>query len=98
MRIPVQHKTTKDLARKKVEQKIDHLLEHFGAKAEEIEHHWNGDTMSFKAKAHGVTLEGTVEITDTEMILEAKLPLIARPFEARIRERLEQEAQAMFVA
>ena len=96
MRIAVQHHTTKDMARKKVEQRLDQLLGQFGAKADEIQHDWTGDTLHFKGKARGMTLEGTLEITATDVILDAKLPLLARAFEPRIRAAVEKEADSMF--
>jgi hypothetical protein len=39
-----------------------------------------------------------VEITDSEVILDGKLPLIAKPFESRIKSTIEHEAATMFPA
>lgn len=96
MRIAVDHKTSKDIARRKVEQRMNQLVSQFGAKADELEHKWNGDTLEFKGKARGLTIEGTVEVTDAAVVIDGKLPLIARPFEGRIREAVQKEADAMF--
>ena len=98
MRIAVEHNTTRENARKKVGQRLDQLLGQFGAKAEEIHHEWNGDTLRFRGKAKGLSVEGTVEITDAAVIIDGKLPLIAKPFEGRIRQAVEREADAMFRA
>ena len=96
MRIAVPHNTSKDDARGKVDQRLGQLLSQFGGHAEEIEHEWLGDTMRFKGKARGMALEGTVEVTDATIILDAKLPLMAKMFEGRIRQAVEREADAMF--
>ena len=96
MRIAVSHNTTKTNARQIVERKIDHLLESYGSHAEKAEHEWRGDTLHFKGKARGFSVEGTVEITDAAVIIDGKLPLIAKPFEGRIRQTLEAEAEKMF--
>ena len=96
MRIAVPHHTSKDAARKKVDQRLGQLLSQFGGHAEGIDHYWAGDTMQFKGKARGMTIEGTVEVTDTEIVLDAKLPLMAKMFEGRIRQAVEREADAMF--
>lgn len=98
MRIAVEHKTTRENARKKVDQRLDQLLSQFGAHADEIQHEWHGDTLRFKGKARGLAMEGTVEITDAAIIIDGKLPLIAKPFEGRIRQAVEREADAMFRA
>ena len=96
MRIAVPHHTSKDLARRKVDERLGLLLSQFGGHAEEIHREWMGDLMQFKGKVRGMSLEGTVEVTDSEIILDAKLPLVAMMFEGRIRQAVEREADAMF--
>jgi Putative polyhydroxyalkanoic acid system protein (PHA_gran_rgn) len=96
MRIAVPHHTSKAAARGKVDQRLGQLLAQFGGHAEEIEHEWLGDTMRFRGKARGMSVEGTVEVTGAEIILDAKLPLMARMFEGRIREAVKKEADSMF--
>ena len=96
MKIAVPHRTTKAKARSIVDQKLTQLLSQFGDKAEETEHEWTGDTLHFKGKARGFTVSGTVEITDTDVVIDGKLPLLAKPFEPRIRQTVEREAESMF--
>ena len=96
MRVTVPHNTSPDRAREIVERKIHQLLAQFGDRAEDIDHHWIGDTLRFKGKARGFTVEGTVEITESAVIVDGKLPLLAKPFESRIRQTVEREAEAMF--
>ena len=98
MRIAVEHGTTKENARRKVDQRLGQLLSQFGGHADEVQHEWQGDTLRFKGKARGLAMEGTVEITDAAIIIDGKLPLIAKPFEGRIRQAVEREADAMFRA
>jgi len=52
--------------------------------------------LRFKGKARGLSVEGTVEVTDTEVIIHGKLPLMARPFEGKIKQAVELEAGKMF--
>jgi hypothetical protein len=96
MRIAVPHNTTRDMARKRVEQKVGQLLSQFGDKADDVRHEWSGDSMAFSGKARGMSVHGTLEVTDAAVILDGKLPLLARPFEGRIREAIERELAAMF--
>lgn len=96
MKVDVPHKTTKEIARRKVEDRLVQLLSQFGGHADEIEHEWLADTLRFKGKARGLLVEGTVEITEVTVVIDGKLPLIAKMFESRIREALEREANAMF--
>lgn len=96
MRIAVEHKTTKANARAKIEQKIASMMAQFGSHADDVDHHWMGDTLMFKGKARGFTLQGTAEVTDAALIIELKLPLLARAFEGTIRQTVQAEADSMF--
>lgn len=64
--------------------------------ADDIQHEWRGDTLNFSFKAKGISGKGTLEITDSDVIIDGKLPLIAKPFESRIRSTIEREASQMF--
>src|SRR6185503_17808525 len=96
MRIAVPHHTTKANARSKIEEKLAALLNQFGGRVDDLQQQWNGDTLSFKGKARGFKLEGTVEVTDAEIVVNGKLPMMALPFEGKIREAVKREADAMF--
>lgn len=96
MRIEVPHHTTKANARSRVEQKLTALLAQFGGQADDVQHDWSGDTLSFRGKARGFVISGTVEVTESEIIIDGKLPLMAKPFEPRIKEAVKREADAMF--
>jgi|ERR1051325_250095 hypothetical protein len=96
MRIAVPHHTTKANARAIAERKLAQLLAQFGDKADDVQHEWKADTLYFKGKARGFSVDGTIEITDSDVIVDGKLPLLARPFESRIRETVEREVQSMF--
>ena len=98
MRIAVEHNTTREDARRKVEQRLGSLLAQFGGHAEDMRHDWIGDTLTFKGKARGMTVEGSVEVTDAAVIIDGKLPFLAMPFESKIREAVKKEADQMFRA
>jgi len=98
MRIAVPHHTTRANARKKLEGRMSALLGQFGHHADDLQHEWSGDTFRFKGKARGFTVEGTVEVTDAAVIVDGKLPLIAKPFEGRVRQAVQSELDAIFRA
>ncbi|HKR62325.1 MAG TPA: polyhydroxyalkanoic acid system family protein [Thermoanaerobaculia bacterium] len=98
MRISIPHHTTRADAHRRVDARLSQLLSQFGDRADDLSHEWVGDTLKFRGKARGLNVEGTLEVTDSEIILDSKLPLIAKPFESRIRQAVEQEAGTMFRA
>ena len=96
MRIAIEHHTTRAKARKIVEQKLCEAEKHYGHYATDFDWEWQGDTLHVSGKAKGMTLKGTLEITETDVIVDGKLPLLAKPFESRIRHAVEREAEAIF--
>jgi len=96
MRVIVPHHTTKEEARKKIDRRLGELLGDYGHYLSHSEMTWSGDRLDFSGKAKGFSASGSVEITDTEIILDGKLPLIAKPFEPRVKHTIEREAEAMF--
>jgi len=98
MRIAVPHNTTREEAKQKIEQRLSHLEKQYGHYVTDIDKNWEGDRLHFNVKAKGMTGTGSVEITDNEVILDGKLPLMARPFESRIKSTIEREAESMFKA
>ena len=96
MHISVPHHTTREEARRRIEEKMANLERQYGHYATDIDKSWDGDRLSFSVKARGMSGSGSLEITDTEVIVDGKLPLMARPFESRIKSTIEREAAAMF--
>jgi hypothetical protein len=96
MKVAVPHNTTKSNARGIVERRAQQFLAQFGDKADEVEHEWRVDTLYFKGKARGMSVEATLEVTEAVVVVDGKLPLLARPFESRIRQAVEREIESLF--
>jgi len=96
MHITVPHHTTREEARRKIEERMTNLERQYGHYATDIDKSWDGDRLTFSVKARGMSGSGSLEITDSEVIVDGKLPLMARPFESRIKSTIEREAVAMF--
>src|SRR5438445_13144824 len=96
MRIVIPHHTDRASARRRIEARLADLLSQHGHYLSDINQHWEGDRLVFSGSAKGFKANGSVEITDTDMIIDGKLPLIAKPFESRIKSTIEREPDAMF--
>jgi len=96
MRVTVPHNTDKATARRKVDARLQQLLAQYGHYLSDVDQRWDGDTLTFSGSARGFKAHGTIEVTDSDVIVDGKLPLIARPFESRIRGTVERETAAMF--
>lgn len=96
MRVIVPHNTTKEEARKIVDRHLGQLLGQYGHYLSESQTDWDGDRLDFSGKAKGFSASGSLEITDSDVIIDGKLPLIAKPFESRIKSSIERESETIF--
>ena len=96
MRVSKKHNTTKKAARNLVDRELSVLLSHFGESISNARNTWRGDTMDFSFRARGFNFKGTLEIDDTELILNIGIPFLLRPFEGKIREEMERELDNFF--
>ena len=95
MRITVPHKTDKETARKKINERLAMLFAQYGHYLSDSEHKWDGDRLYFSGSAKGFKANGTVDVTDSEVIIDGKLPLMAKPFEPRVKSAVEKEIASM---
>jgi Putative polyhydroxyalkanoic acid system protein (PHA_gran_rgn). len=98
MRVSVPHNTTKEAAKKKLQALADQLLREHGHRIEDVDQQWQGDQLLVSMKARGFNVKGMVEVTDSDVIVDGKLPLIAKPFESKIKSTIEKEGQKIFAA
>ena len=96
MHIAVPHRTDRQTAKERIDQRLGQLLAQYAHYLTDHEKRWEGDTLYFSGSARGFKANGMLTLTDTEIIIDSKLPLIAKPFEPRIKSTIEREAAAMF--
>jgi hypothetical protein len=92
----VRHHTDKETAKAKITERLAVLMVQYGHYLGESSHSWEGDRLTFSGAARGFKASGTIDVTDSEVIIDGKLPLIARPFEPRVKHTVQQEAETMF--
>jgi len=96
MHIAVPYNTDRETARQRIDQRLDQLLAQYSHYLTGQEKRWEGDTLYFNGSARGFKASGTLQLTESEIVIDGKLPLIAKPFEPRIKNTIEREANAMF--
>ena len=96
MRIVIPHHTDRIDARRKIDARLQDLFGQHGHYLSDINQQWEDDRLVFSGSAKGFKANGSVEVTDTDVIVDGKLPLIAKPFESRIKSTIEREAETMF--
>ena len=93
MKITKRHNLTKQAAKDKLERALPGLTIRFGDSASELKHTWEGDTARFSFRARGFEVTAELVVSDTDVVLDVRLPLAARLFEGTIRPNVEQELE-----
>jgi hypothetical protein len=95
MQIKIPHKFTKAEAKERVMVALREARTKLGDQATIDREEWQGDTLHFGFTAQGQSISGTFEVLDKEFDLNAKLPLMLRMFEGKIKAAIEQQAAAL---
>ncbi len=95
MHINIPHKFSKDEAKERVMVALREARTKLGDQATIDKEEWVGDTLNFGFTAQGQSISGTFEVRDKSFDLDAKLPLMLRMFEGRIKSAIEEQAKAM---
>ncbi|GAC1543748.1 MAG: polyhydroxyalkanoic acid system family protein [Polyangiales bacterium] len=85
------HNLGKEAARKKAEELADQLKTKLS-----IEWAWRGDTIEFEAKSGAAKgTKGTVDVTDTEIVVKIDLPFMLRPLKGMVESRVKEKLDAI---
>jgi hypothetical protein len=94
MHLQIPHKTNKQDAIARVKHGLDEMRPKMAGQAEIHEERWDGDTLYFDVTAQSQRISGTLAVTDTDFVIDAKLPLMLKLFEGRIeREIMDRVSQ-----
>lgn len=95
MQVSIPHKFTKPEAKERVMLALNEARTKIGGQATIDKEEWVGDTLHFGFTAQGQSISGTFEVRDNSFNLDAKLPLMLRMFEGRLKKAIEEQASAM---
>lgn len=59
------------------------------------EEKWQDNTLTFAVELQGKKITGTLEITEKDFVLDAKLPLMWRLFEKRIEAEIAKQVETL---
>ena len=97
MKVLRKHNSRRDSVKDDIETLLPSLMERFGDSVSDIEHDWRGDDLGFSFRASGFSVRGTVSVSDTDLLLDLRLPLAARLFEGKIRSAVEDEVDRLLL-
>lgn len=95
MHLQLPHKTTQQEAIARIKKALDEHRAQLLANAQIHEERWDGNTLHFDVTAQGQRISGTVAATETDFVIDAKLPLMLRLFEGRIEREIMQQVRQL---
>ena len=96
MQIKIPHQAgSASAAKSKVMQALDEARAKIGNQATIDKEEWDGNTLTFGFTAQGQSISGTFEVRESEFELNAKLPLMLKMFEGRLKKAIEEQARGM---
>ena len=96
MKVTARHRTSKQLAKEIVESQVPRLVERFGQSVSNPTYRWQEDTLTFRFQAVGADLKGTLEVTETELVLDMSIPFRFKLFEGNIKSKAKVWCDEIF--
>lgn len=91
MHIEIPHKLSKTQAAAQVKKGLEEARPKIGEQATIEQEEWVDDTLNFAVTVQGNSISGSLAVEDGKFILDAKLPLLWRVFEGRIKKAIEEQ-------
>jgi hypothetical protein len=94
--ISIPHELGAAEARRRLDEGIGRMMEQSGAGGiAKLDKRWEGDRMSFSAKALGQGITGRLDVLDREIRMEVDLPTFLAVIADKIKGRLRKEGQIL---
>jgi hypothetical protein len=84
MKVSVPHKLTQDEALRRIKKAIADTKKQNADKVGDLTESWDGYTGNFSGAAMGQTLAGSVSVEPSEVVVEAKIPLMFIAFKGKL--------------
>jgi len=93
MNIKIEHRQTKDEAKRRLEALIATLKTQHASQIQNLQEQWTGYTNKIKGTARGYSVAGTLEIKELAILIDLKIPLLLQVFSKKIRSVVEEHVK-----
>ena len=88
-----------NLGTEEAKRRVNHLVAEtrtkFGDVISDVEESWNGNVQTFRFRAMGFAVNGTIEAQPSAVLIQMHLPFAALPFKGRVESELSKHAKAL---
>lgn len=91
--ISIPHQLGQAEAKRRLDELASSVQGKSGGMLQQIEQHWDADTMHFQIGAMGQSISGTANVTDQAVNLDIALPWMLSMLAGTVKKQIEQQAR-----
>jgi hypothetical protein len=89
--VGISHNLGQEAAIERLKEHFTDAKQRFGQQVTDLAEQWNGNVFSFGFTTYGFRIEGTVTSAESEVTVDARLPLVAVPFKNTIEQQIRDQ-------
>ena len=89
--VGISHSLDQEEATERLKEHFTDAKERFGQQVTDLAEQWDGNVLSYGFTTFGFRIEGTVTSGESEVTVDARLPLVAVPFKATIEQQIRDQ-------
>lgn len=97
-KVTVQHQLGKDEALRRIKAILGEAKNNGSGRISDVQETWTDDGGSYSFKVAGFSVNGSIDVRDTDVEIDVTYPLAARPFKETIESTLRDRAESVLAA
>jgi len=91
--VHIPHQLSKEEALERIQTLLQRVKSQFGDKVKDVQEEWHGDSGSFSFSIMGFDVSGKLNVSNSQVGLDGKIPVAAAFFKGKIKSVIMEEAQ-----
>lgn len=88
MEILVRHNLGLEQAKKRLQNLADEMKKKYGDQLKNYSEQWHDNIVDVAFKVMGFNIKGKMEISDDKVVMQGKVPMMLKTFEAQVRDQI----------
>lgn len=93
--ITVPHSLGQNEALQRLQGMLDAIKENYGSQVSDLQENWTDNGGTFAFKAMGFKISGELNVSDTDVTVDAEFPWAAKPFQSTIETAIRERAERL---
>lgn len=93
MEVIVNHAHGQEIALERAKNMMNKLLEKYGPQVKNLQENWNGNTGTYSCSYNGMSLSGSIQVNDNNVVVNGKLPFFALPLSVMVENAIRSNVE-----